>query len=173
MGQSQPRSAVRRPFAPDAEHLRRKENLTPYPALLTASFTFTPSMSCSSAYAPAFGVLFVPWRLFAYNREVVEIRQTEMFARWFNSLHDRQARKRIDDRISRLSEGNPGDARKVEDRLARLPGGDRPGTVSSCEFRFIPGRGADVSLIRPTTTRRRPSIRMPRVVDRMSRRDQA
>lgn len=51
---------------------------------------------------------------------MVEIRQTEVFARWFNSLRDQQARKRIDDRISRLSEGNPGDARPIGEGVSEL-----------------------------------------------------
>ena len=49
----------------------------------------------------------------AYNRVMVEIRQTEVYARWFRRLRDRQARVRIDSRIRRLSLGNPGDVRPV------------------------------------------------------------
>jgi putative component of toxin-antitoxin plasmid stabilization module len=40
---------------------------------------------------------------------VVEIRQTEVHARWFARLRDRQARFRILARVRRLSLGNPGD----------------------------------------------------------------
>jgi len=40
---------------------------------------------------------------------MIEIRQTEVYARWFDSLHDRQTWTRIDTRIRRLSLGNPGD----------------------------------------------------------------
>ena len=43
----------------------------------------------------------------AYNMVMVEIRQTEVYARWFKRLRDRQARVRIDSRIRRLSLGNP------------------------------------------------------------------
>ena len=42
---------------------------------------------------------------------MVEIRQTEVYARWFGRLRDKQARVRIDSRIRRLSLGNPGDVR--------------------------------------------------------------
>ena len=49
----------------------------------------------------------------AYNSVTVEIRQTEVYARWFRRLRDRQARVRIDSRIRRLSLGNPGDVRPV------------------------------------------------------------
>ena len=44
---------------------------------------------------------------------MVEIRQTEVYARWFRRLRDREARVRIDSRIRRLSLGNPGDVRPV------------------------------------------------------------
>ena len=37
---------------------------------------------------------------------MLEIRQTEVFSQWFKSLHDRQARARINVRIRRLSLGN-------------------------------------------------------------------
>ena len=48
-----------------------------------------------------------------YNRVVIEIRQTDVYARWFRRLRDREARARIDVRIRRLSLGNPGDVRPV------------------------------------------------------------
>lgn len=48
-----------------------------------------------------------------YNRAAVEVRQTDVYARWFSRLRDRQARVRIDSRIRRLSLGNPGDVRPV------------------------------------------------------------
>jgi putative addiction module killer protein len=43
----------------------------------------------------------------------MEIRQTDLFARWFAGLRDRRARMRINARIRRLSVGNPGDVRPV------------------------------------------------------------
>ena len=49
----------------------------------------------------------------SYNRGVNEIRQTEVYTRWFGRLRDRAARARIDVRIRRLSLGNPGDVRPV------------------------------------------------------------
>ena len=66
----------------------------------------------------------------AYNRVMVEIRQTEVYARWFRRLRDRQARVRIDSRIRRLTLGNPGDVRPVGEGVSedshrlrtRLPG---------------------------------------------------
>jgi putative addiction module killer protein len=51
---------------------------------------------------------------------VVEIRQTEVYSRWFNSLRDRKARARIDVRIRRLSLGNPDDVRPVGEGVSEL-----------------------------------------------------
>jgi len=55
-----------------------------------------------------------------YNRSVIEIRQTEVYARWFSGLRDRQARARIDVRIRRLSLGNPGDVSPVGEGVCEL-----------------------------------------------------
>jgi len=44
---------------------------------------------------------------------MLEVRQTEVYAQWFNSLGDRQARARIDVRIRRLPLGNPGDVKPM------------------------------------------------------------
>ena len=56
----------------------------------------------------------------AYSRVMVEIRQTEVYARWFRRLRDRQARVRIDSRIRRLSLGNPGDLRPVGEGVSEI-----------------------------------------------------
>lgn len=50
----------------------------------------------------------------------VEIRQTDVYARWFERLRDRRARARIDIRIRRLSLGNPGDVRPVGDGVSEM-----------------------------------------------------
>ena len=55
-----------------------------------------------------------------YTGAVVEIHQTEVYARWFRRLRDREARARIDIRIRRLSLGNPGDARPVGRGVSEL-----------------------------------------------------
>ena len=44
---------------------------------------------------------------------MIEVRQTEAYAQWFDRLRDRKARARIDVRIRRLSLGNPGDVKPV------------------------------------------------------------
>jgi putative addiction module killer protein len=51
---------------------------------------------------------------------VIEVRQTEVFAGWFESLRDRKARGRIDVRIRRLSLGNPGDVKPVGGGVSEL-----------------------------------------------------
>ena len=55
-----------------------------------------------------------------YNSVMVEIRQTEVYVRWFRRLRDRQARVRIDNRIRRLSLGNPGDVRPVGEGVSEI-----------------------------------------------------
>ena len=50
----------------------------------------------------------------------MEIRQTELFARWFAGLRDSQARRRIQARIDRLEIGNPGDAKPVGDGVSEM-----------------------------------------------------
>jgi putative addiction module killer protein len=51
---------------------------------------------------------------------MIEIRQTETYIDWFESLRDRQARARIDIRIRRLSMGNPGDVKPVGQGVSEL-----------------------------------------------------
>lgn len=49
-----------------------------------------------------------------------EIRQTDLYTRWFTSLRDRQARVRILIRIRRLSLGNLGDVKPVGEGVSEL-----------------------------------------------------
>ncbi|MDM7921929.1 MAG: type II toxin-antitoxin system RelE/ParE family toxin [Pyrinomonadaceae bacterium] len=51
---------------------------------------------------------------------MIEIRQTEQYAKWFRSLKDHNARMRINIRIRRLSLGNPGDVRPVGEGISEL-----------------------------------------------------
>jgi putative addiction module killer protein len=51
---------------------------------------------------------------------MMEIHQTEEYSRGFYSLHDRQARTRLDVRIRRLSLGNPGEVKPVGEGVSEL-----------------------------------------------------
>ena len=51
---------------------------------------------------------------------MIQIQQTEHYARWFSALRDRQARARIDIRIRRLSLGNFGDVKPVGSGVSEL-----------------------------------------------------
>ncbi|MDO9287955.1 MAG: type II toxin-antitoxin system RelE/ParE family toxin [Thermodesulfovibrionales bacterium] len=58
--------------------------------------------------------------LLGYNISMIEVRQTEIYAKWFDALQDRQARARIDIRIRRLSMGNLGDVKPVGEGVSEL-----------------------------------------------------
>jgi len=51
---------------------------------------------------------------------MIQIQQTEAYAKWFSKLRDRVARARIDVRIRRLSLGNAGDVKSVGDGVSEL-----------------------------------------------------
>ena len=51
---------------------------------------------------------------------MIEIRQSEHFARWFTRLRDNRAKARIQTRIRRLSLGNPGDVRPVGEGVSEM-----------------------------------------------------
>ena len=51
---------------------------------------------------------------------MIEVRQTEIFARWLANLRDGRARARINARIRRFSIGNPGDAKSVGGGVSEL-----------------------------------------------------
>jgi putative addiction module killer protein len=50
----------------------------------------------------------------------MEIRKTELFAKWLDSLRDLQARTRVLVRIERLALGNPGDVQPVGEGVSEL-----------------------------------------------------
>lgn len=51
---------------------------------------------------------------------MVDVRQTEEFASWFESMDDREARARVTVRIRRLSLGNPGDVKAVGSGVSEM-----------------------------------------------------
>jgi len=55
-----------------------------------------------------------------YTLAVTEIRKTEAFAKWFDSLDDVRTRARVLARIERLASGNPGDVAPVGEGVSEL-----------------------------------------------------
>jgi putative addiction module killer protein len=51
---------------------------------------------------------------------MIEIRKTQAFAQWLDSLRDLQARARVQARIERLAAGNPGDVKAVGEGVSEL-----------------------------------------------------
>lgn len=51
---------------------------------------------------------------------MIEIRKTEVYAKWLDGLRDIQARARILVRVERLATGNPGDVRAVGKGISEL-----------------------------------------------------
>jgi len=51
---------------------------------------------------------------------MIEIRKTEIFAKWLDGLHDIRARARILVRIERLAAGNPGDVKPMGEGVSEL-----------------------------------------------------
>jgi putative addiction module killer protein len=51
---------------------------------------------------------------------MVQIRKTDIFARWLDGLRDLQARARIQARIERLAMGHPGDVKPVGEGVSEL-----------------------------------------------------
>jgi putative addiction module killer protein len=51
---------------------------------------------------------------------VAEIRKTDLFAQWLDSLRDIRARARVQARIERLAAGNAGDVRPVGDGVSEM-----------------------------------------------------
>ena len=71
-----------------------------------------------------------------------EIRKTELFVRWIDSLRDRQARARIEVRLRRLQLGNPGDVEPVGEGVSELRIDYGPG------YRiYFAGRGTQIVVL--------------------------
>jgi len=49
-----------------------------------------------------------------------ELRRSDIFIKWLNKLRDDRAVARIDKRIKRLSEGNPGDVEPAGDGISEM-----------------------------------------------------
>jgi putative addiction module killer protein len=73
---------------------------------------------------------------------MIEIRRTEVFARWMDGLRDLRARARVQVRIERLASGNRGDARTVGEGVSELRVDYGPG------YRvYFTNRGATVVIL--------------------------
>jgi probable addiction module killer protein len=51
---------------------------------------------------------------------MIEIRKTDVFARWLDALRDIQARARVQARIERLATGNPSEVEPVGEGVSEL-----------------------------------------------------
>ena len=51
---------------------------------------------------------------------MIEVRKTEVYAKWLDSLRDARARARVLVRVERLAAGNPGDVRPVGEGVSEL-----------------------------------------------------
>jgi putative addiction module killer protein len=51
---------------------------------------------------------------------MIEIRKTDAFVKWLDSLRDLRARAKIQARIERLASGNPGDVEPVGEGVSEL-----------------------------------------------------
>jgi len=51
---------------------------------------------------------------------MIEIRKTDAFAEWLDSVRDIQARARVQARIERLAAGNPGDVEPIGEGVSEL-----------------------------------------------------
>lgn len=51
---------------------------------------------------------------------MIELRKTDVFARWLDELRDLQVRARVQARLDRLAEGNPGDVKPVGEGVSEL-----------------------------------------------------
>ena len=51
---------------------------------------------------------------------MIEVRKTEVFAKWLDALNDIRARARILARLERLAAGNPGDVKPVGEGVSEL-----------------------------------------------------
>ncbi len=58
---------------------------------------------------------------------MIEIRKTDVFAKWLDGLNDILARARIQARIERLAAGNPGDVEPVGEGVSELRINQGPG----------------------------------------------
>jgi putative addiction module killer protein len=73
---------------------------------------------------------------------VLQIRKTDVYAKWIDNLRDLQGRARILVRVERLAAGNPGDVKPVGNGVAELRVQFGPG------YRvYFTQRGSDIVIL--------------------------
>ena len=112
-------AALEWPNVPGYSHSFIPPRVVPPSGSIICEATIPSSPSSVTLSMSQFGVLRPRYPM-AYNMVMVEIRQTDAYARWFRRLRDRQARVRIDSRIRRLSLGNTGDVRPVGEGVSEI-----------------------------------------------------
>jgi len=55
-----------------------------------------------------------------YSWQIIEVRKTKIFTKWFDNLKDRRARARIQVRIDRMEMGNFGDVSPVGESVSEM-----------------------------------------------------
>jgi putative addiction module killer protein len=86
---------------------------------------------------------------------VIEVRETEVFARWFRELRDQEARHRVLARIRRLSLDNPGDVRPVGEGVSEVQIDYGPGYRAYFYRRTRHEEAQDQAMGRGRTSRQR------------------
>ena len=90
---------------------------------------------------------------------MLEIRETSAYADWFAALRDRVAKARIDIRIRRLSQNNPGEVHPVGDGVSEL----RIHSGAGYRVYFIKqGKAVVILLARGSNSTQQPDIRQAR-----------
>ena len=51
---------------------------------------------------------------------MIEMKKTDVYARWLDDLRDIRARARVQARVERLAAGNPGDVKPVGDGVSEM-----------------------------------------------------
>jgi putative addiction module killer protein len=60
------------------------------------------------------------WQFVTYSSDMIEVRKTTIFTKWFESLKDRRAKARIQVRIDRVEMGHFGDVEPVGEGVSEL-----------------------------------------------------
>jgi putative addiction module killer protein len=87
--------------------------------LISPSHSYT-SYGVGIYFLQTMGINYLTHCILQDTLIMVEIRQTETYRKWFDSIRDKNARVRIDIRIRRLSLGNYGDIKPVGGGISEI-----------------------------------------------------